>query len=408
MDSYNELTNNLTLKNSLGSQKAAADVMVDVAGEFLMNIGRTLRSYSDRFAQEMSVEELVLHALFENGGIDVRSLESYVADDVVRYGNKMSDLLRKLRASYRDTLANTDLTMADEAAYFGSATAGMENGTSQAMANGTMTGDEDENMLRGGYAAGLDEDFFGFKDMGLDEELGIDVGRQLAVLPNRVFARKDQDGINGSGGIGAKNRLGGSGSSGASSLDFDPPSPFVPLTEAAISAQIELLKPFYREELRLRGQWQRATQEHEQDEIEGTNSNLNEGGEENAENKNEKDAYLILPDEDQERQRYKVPPTGKLPRRAMKERSTQSTNKNALQKASKSNGVEATNNSANGNLRKPTLSTTSSFGKSSTTSAINGNGTTSKGSTKSKKNRKDSSSHQNGKQHHSIPTVTVS
>ena len=142
------------LKHSLGSQKAAADVMVDVAGEFLMNIGRTMRSYSDRFAQEMSVEELILHALFENGGIDVRSLESYVADDVVRYGNKMSDLLRKLRASYRDTLANTDLTMADEAAYFGSTTAGMENGTSQAMANGTMAGDEDENMLRGGYEIG--------------------------------------------------------------------------------------------------------------------------------------------------------------------------------------------------------------------------------------------------------------
>ncbi|PWN35736.1 uncharacterized protein FA14DRAFT_46247 [Meira miltonrushii] len=387
-----------------GSQKAAADVMVDVAGEFLMNIGRTMRSYSDRFAQEMSVEELILHALFENGGIDVRSLESYVADDVVRYGNKMTDLLRKLRTSYKDTLANTDLTMADEAAYFGSAAAGMENGNAQAMTNGTMAGEEDENIIRGGYAAGLDEDFFGFKDMGLDEELGIDVGRQLAAMPSRVFARKDQDGVNGPGGMGAKNRMGGSGSSGASSLDFDPPSPFVPLTEAAISAQIELLRPFYREELRSRGQWQQATQDQERDDVEGTNSNTIEGGEESAENKNEKDAYLILPDEDQERQRYKVPPTGKLPRRAMKERSTQSTNKSSSQKTSKVNGGEATGNNANGNIRKPALSTTSSFGKSSTP-AMNGNG---KSSTKSKSKKKDSSSHQNGKQHHSIPTVTVS
>lgn len=383
--------------------------MVDVAGEFLMNIGRTMRSYSDRFAQEMSVEELILHALFENGGIDVRSLESYVADDVVRYGNKMSDLLRKLRASYKDTLANTDLTMADEAAYFGSTTNGMENGASQPMANGTMAGEEDENILRGGYAAGLDEDFFGFKDMGLDEELGIDVGRQLAAMPSRVFARKDQDDINGPGGMGAKNRLGGSGSSGASSLDFDPPSPFVPLTEAAISAQIELLRPFYREELRSRGQWQRATQDQDRDENEGIHPNAIEGGEESAENKNEKDAYLILPDEDQERQRYKVPPTGKLPRRAMKERATQSANKNSSQKISKLNGGEGgTNNNANGNLRKPTLSTNNSFGKPSATPAMNLNGTTSKSSTKSKSKKKDSSSHQNGKQHHSIPTVTVS
>lgn len=369
-----------------------------------MNIGRTMRSYSDRFAQEMSVEELILHALFENGGIDVRSLESYVADDVVRYGNKMTDLLRKLRTSYKDTLANTDLTMADEAAYFGSTAAGMENGSAQAMTNGAVAGEDDENMLRGGYAAGLDEDFFGFKDMGLDEELGIDVGRQLAAMPSRVFARKDQDGVNGPGGMGAKNRMGGSGSSGASSLDFDPPSPFVPLTEAAISAQIELLRPFYREELRSRGQWQQAAQDQERDEVEGGNANMIEGGEESAENKNEKDPYLILPDEDQERQRYKVPPTGKLPRRAMKERATQSTNKNPSQKTSKLNGSEAT---SNGNLRKPALGTTSSFGKSST-SAMNGNGTISKSSTKSKSKKKDSSSHQNGKQHHSIPTVTVS
>lgn len=378
-----------------------------------MNIGRTIRSYSDRFAQEMSVEEIILHAMFESGGIDVRSLESYVADDVVRYGNKMSDLFRKLRASYRDTLINTDLTMADEAAYFGSSVNGTGMGTSHAMTNGANVGDEDDNLLRGGYAAGLDEDFFGFKDMGLDDELGIDVGRQLAAMPSRVFARKDQDGIHGPGGIGAKNRMGGSGSSGASLLDFDPPSPFVPLTEAAISAQIELLRPFYREELRSRGQWQRVTQDQQQDEPESIHANPVEGDTEGTDNKNEKDAYLILPDEDQERQRYKVPPTGKLPRRAMKERATESGNKNVAQKTSiRTNGSENTNNSVNGNARKQPipLSTNNSFGKSSGTPTMNGNGSSSKSTTtKGKSKKKDSSSsNQNGKANHSIPTVTVS
>lgn len=49
-------------------------------------------------------QELILHTLYENGGTDIAGLESYIRDDVERYGGKMSDLLRRLRSSYREQL----------------------------------------------------------------------------------------------------------------------------------------------------------------------------------------------------------------------------------------------------------------------------------------------------------------
>lgn len=301
---------------SLGAQRGAADVIADVAGEYLMNLGRLLRSYSDRFSGEMTVEELILHTLHESGGIDVRSLETYVADDVVRYGHKMSELLRKLRTSYKDTLRTSDLTMADEAAYFGQ----REQPSGDANRLAATNGEDDEHIMPGGYAAGLaEEDFFGFKVLGLDDELGIDVGRQLATMPSRMFSRRQQEGM---GGIEAKIRSGlGSGRSQSTiALDFEPPPPYIPINESAIAAQIGLMRPFLRELIRSRGQWHPLDPEDvaSNEDVPMRDQDVSPSGVEG------KPGYLILHDEDQERQRYKVPPTGKLPRRAMKDRLTTS------------------------------------------------------------------------------------
>lgn len=39
-----------------GAHRAALDVLTDVGSEFLMNLGRTLRVYSDRYSHKMSPE----------------------------------------------------------------------------------------------------------------------------------------------------------------------------------------------------------------------------------------------------------------------------------------------------------------------------------------------------------------
>lgn len=289
-----------------GVQRTAADVLTDVTAEYLMSMGRTLRMYTDQFAHEMSVEEIVLHTLFENGGMDVRSLESYIVDDVLRYGSKMSDLLRKLQASYRDTLNTTNLTMEDEA-YFA------EN----------AEGNNDQ-IMSGTFAQEMGDDFFGFKEMGLDKELGLDMSR--LVVPSKLFARgaaaasarsNGRAAVGNAGGA-ATSARGGSGAAGgpAEVLLFEPPPPYVPLTESAISAQIALLQPFYRELIRSRGQYRKRDGSREADD-EGEGAAEEEAAEEEGGKRNER-AVLVLPEEEMERQRYKVPPNGKMPKRAMK------------------------------------------------------------------------------------------
>lgn len=283
----------------VGCQRSAADVLADLAGDFMMNLGRTFRAYIDRFAREMSVEELILHALHENGGMGISVLEKYVSNDVLRYGHKMSELLRKLRSSYRETLGSADIVMADEVAFFAPEHDGGQTNKGQSF----HTNDDGEQLMRGGLALDVaDDDFFGFKDLGLDQELGVDLGRQLASMPSRFFSRRGlPDGGKASGG-GMKK---GGVNTGDDVLEFDLPPPHIPLSEAGISAQIGLLQPFYRDLLRSRGQWQR---------VETSDEDATENRQEQHSSEN---AYLILPDEEHERHRYKVPPTGKMPKRAM-------------------------------------------------------------------------------------------
>ncbi len=71
-----------------GGHRAAVDVLTDALGEFMGNLGRMLRIYSDRYASSMSAEEMVLHTLHEGGGADVRGLENYIRNDVERSGTK--------------------------------------------------------------------------------------------------------------------------------------------------------------------------------------------------------------------------------------------------------------------------------------------------------------------------------
>ncbi|PWN51023.1 hypothetical protein IE53DRAFT_368416 [Violaceomyces palustris] len=247
-----------------GSQKAAVDVLSDVMTEFLMNMGRTLRLYSDRYARKMSAEEMILHSLQESAGTDVPGLERYIRDDVERYGIKMSDLLRRLRQSYKDQLQQTT----DRAAFEDEA----------------LFADDGEALMSGNFAEELGDDFFGFKEMGLDRELGL----SALTVPGRLFHGR---------GPSRANAL-VKGANTEPELPYPPPPPFVPLTSAGISAQIGLLQPWYKEKL-----WDHRARVRMADTVD--------------EGEDREVAADTLPDEEAERQRYKVPPTGKMPRRTM-------------------------------------------------------------------------------------------
>lgn len=275
-----------------GGHRGAVDTLTDALGEFFGNMGRMLRIYSDRYATSMSAEEMVLHTLQESGGADVQSLENYIKNDVERYGSKMSDLLRKLRSSYREQFnLSTERGVIEDEALFR---------------------DDGEALVAGGFAEGLGDDFFGFRELGLDRELGVNG----LTVPTRLFYGRARGGASGlgrgTGGAGAKENV----------LPYPPPPEPVPLIAAAIAEQIGLLQPFYQEKLRehrqrIKHTLEASTAHHAKEQAEETQGD--EGDKESKGEPEEKPDPVVLantlPDQEQEKQRYKVPPTGKMPRR---------------------------------------------------------------------------------------------
>lgn len=165
-------------------QPSAIETVTDVASDFFHKMGQSLKSYMETpkaplsDTQEMSAStadwkraytepEVVLHTL-ASVGIDVEALESYVRDDVERLGTKLAGVHDRLRTMLSDFLRPA---LAD----------GGEDG-SKAFADGS------EQFVGGDFAEDIDEDFFGFKELGLDKEFGLSsLSVPLHLLQNKMY-----------------------------------------------------------------------------------------------------------------------------------------------------------------------------------------------------------------------------
>lgn len=166
-------------------QPSALEAVTDLAGDFFTKIARTLGEYmqtpkiavqtpvsgapgeieitwKDRF----SAEEIVLHSLHENGS-DIEALENYVKDDVERSGSKLGVMHDRMKAHLADLLRPA----LNDAGPDGS----------------NAFNDGSEQFVGGDFAEDLDEDFFGFKELGLDKEFGLaSLSVPLHLLQNRM------------------------------------------------------------------------------------------------------------------------------------------------------------------------------------------------------------------------------
>ncbi|GAA5908039.1 SAGA histone acetyltransferase complex subunit SPT7 [Sporobolomyces salmoneus] len=192
-----------------GSSGMALDVLTHAAAEYISNLGKTLRFYSDRYGSEMSKEQMLLNTLSESGVPSPSTLHDYVSDDIDQYGTRLSDLLNKLERSRQDQL--NALTPEDEKEI--------------AEADQVIEADNGEALTRGEIASWTGEDFFGISETGLDLDLGV----TSLIVPKRVF-RGDTSLPS---------------DTATSILPYPPPPPFVPLTSEAIPSQIGLLQPFF-------------------------------------------------------------------------------------------------------------------------------------------------------------------
>lgn len=164
-------------------QPSSLDTVTDIASDFFQKIGETMKSYMEapKVSDAESVEntsnaqwkpaytepEIVLHTL-SSVGTDIESLESYIKDDVERLGTKLSTVHDRLKSLLSELLrpALTD---------------GGEDGSN-------AFNDGSEQFVGGDFAEDIDEDFFGFKELGLDRELGLaTLSVPLHLLQNRMY-----------------------------------------------------------------------------------------------------------------------------------------------------------------------------------------------------------------------------
>ncbi|KAH9862211.1 hypothetical protein IAQ61_010414 [Plenodomus lingam] len=176
-------------------QPSALDAVTDIAAKFFQNLVASLGVYREtpkmrsdapitlpngettNWTPRFNQEEAVLHSLHANG-VDLESLETYVKDDVERLSSKLAGMHERMRSYYAELLRPAmDNVGADGAGAFN---------------------DGSEQFVGGDFAEDIGEDFFGFKELGLDREFGLTFSVPLHLLQNRVhnaYARQDNNAI---------------------------------------------------------------------------------------------------------------------------------------------------------------------------------------------------------------------
>lgn len=87
-----------------GSSAMALGVLAHVATEYMLNLGRTLRFYQDRFGARMAPAEVLLHALAENGVPGPQALRDYVQEDIEDYGTQLRAMQGRLERAREEQL----------------------------------------------------------------------------------------------------------------------------------------------------------------------------------------------------------------------------------------------------------------------------------------------------------------
>lgn len=168
-------------------QPSALDAVTDIAAEYFQRLATTLLNYQEApkipittivtttvgqqetkvaWKPACTLEESVLHTLHESG-LSLLELETYCRDDIDRLTSKLTTMHDRMRKHLADLLRPA---------------------LNDASADGSSNfNDGSEQFVGGDFAEDIDEDFFGFKELGLDKELGLaSLSVPLHLLQNRL------------------------------------------------------------------------------------------------------------------------------------------------------------------------------------------------------------------------------
>ncbi|KAI5301409.1 Transcriptional activator spt7 [Ascosphaera pollenicola] len=181
-------------------QPSALDAITDVAADFFHRLGGAFKTYLEvprisaaeddpevvkseaeddksvkpstapeaaQVKRPLKGEEIIRHTL-NSVGLDPETLESYVTDDIERIGAKLGQLHERLKLHLAELLRP-----------------GLQDTSGDGSA---MFNDGSEQFIGGDFAVDIDEDFFGFKELGLDQEFGLaSLTVPLHLLQNRMY-----------------------------------------------------------------------------------------------------------------------------------------------------------------------------------------------------------------------------
>ncbi|OLN94293.1 Transcriptional activator SPT7 [Colletotrichum chlorophyti] len=163
-------------------QPSAIDALTGIASDYFEKLIRTFNVYREaekkeatgvrtdgvsRFQARFTPEEVILHTLDENG-CDLISLESYAKDEIDRLATKLGGIHERMKFHLTELLRPA---LTQEAGQDG--VGAFKDGS--------------EQFVSGDFAEDLGEDFFGFKALGLDKEMGLDMlSVPLHLLQSRV------------------------------------------------------------------------------------------------------------------------------------------------------------------------------------------------------------------------------
>ena len=168
-------------------QPSAIDAVTDIATDYLVKLGRSLGEYVSqpkvpvqeavpgtaevriRWKRKFTLEESILQSLNESG-IDLEALDTYAKDDADRLSNKLATMHERMKAHLSELLRPA---LAPDAGPDGV----------------NAFNDGSEQFVGGDFAEDLGEDFFGFKELGLDKEFGLaGLSVPLHLLQNRMHS----------------------------------------------------------------------------------------------------------------------------------------------------------------------------------------------------------------------------
>lgn len=212
------------------TQPSAVDAFTGIAADYFQKLVKTFNVYSEaekktvqnadgvHVVPRFTPEEVLLHTLDESGH-DIDSLDSYVTDELDRHSNKLGVLHDRMKMHLTDLLRPA---------------LGPETGTDGVGA----FKDGAETFVSGDFADDLGEDFFGFKALGLDKELGGALGVPFHLLQTRVRNQYQMQ----------------TQTTGPDTVDqFESLAPLEPVTKENILDQIGLVKNFFLAKLHANG-----------------------------------------------------------------------------------------------------------------------------------------------------------